>query len=195
MPLSDWWEPVGCSELYESQMMHWFSRARREGTVRSHCKNTRLLMTHAGRHQAVRDIMPLWKSQQLHFVHNILTDTQDTVAVNMHFYKKEAVSLFTPSRMTVYLNAGLQTLPPINCQCAKCQHGRVHWLSSHKNMPSSRVMVFDAPPCEGKHIKHIRAHVICARLRSNRVCILFDKRCKYFRPSFYLGCWIRRLPL
>lgn len=90
----------------------------------------------------------------------------------------------------VYLSAGLQTLPPIYCQCVKCQHGRVHWLSSHKNMPSSRVTVFDAPPCEGKHIKHIHAHVICARLRSNRVCILFDKRCEYFRASFYLGCWI-----
>lgn len=83
---------------------------------------------------------------------------------------KQAACLFTPSRMMVCLNAGLQTLPPIWCQCVKCQHGRVHWLASHKNMPSSCVMVFAAPPCEGKHIKHTHAHVICARFGSNCMC-------------------------
>lgn len=105
MPLSDWLEPAGCSELYESQMMHYFSRARREGTGRSHCKNSRLPMTHAGRHRAVRSIRPLWASQQPPFISisiPLTRDIQNTVSVNMHFLlkrKKQAVCLFTPSCM------------------------------------------------------------------------------------------------
>lgn len=63
MPLSDRQEPAGCSELYESRMMHWFSGARREGTGRSHCKNIRLLMTHAGRHHAVGKLRARCKPQ------------------------------------------------------------------------------------------------------------------------------------
>lgn len=109
--------------------------------------------------------------------------------------KKKALTLFTPSCMMECLNPGLQMLPPVWCQCVKCQHGRVHWLASHKNMPSSCVMVFAAPPCEGKHIKHTHAHVICARLELNRVCVcvLFDKHCRSFRSSFW--CVVAELRL
>lgn len=60
---------------------------------------------------------------------------------------------------------------PVWCQCVKCQHGRMHWLTSRKNMPSSCVMVCAAAPCEVKHIKHIHAHVICSCLESNHVCV------------------------
>lgn len=111
--------------------------------------------------------------------------------------KKKAISLFTPSCMMVCLNSGLQMPPPVWCQCVKCQHGRVHWLASHKNMPSSCVMVFAAPPCEGKHIKHTHAHVICARVALNCVClcvcVLFDKHCRSFRSFFW--CVVAELRL
>lgn len=88
----------------------------------------------------------------------------------LNLFSKKAVSLFTPSCMMVCLNAGLQTLPPIWCQCVKCQHGRVHWLASHQNMPSSCVMVSAAPPCEGKHIKHTHAHNLCMAWVKSHVC-------------------------
>lgn len=111
------------------------------------------LMTHVGCQQVVKKTIPLSKiadivsSQQSH--KHIHPET------GINLLSKETLSPIYNFHNTNVTECKAATPPPppplpIWCQCVKCQHGRMHWLTSRKNMPSSCVMVCAAAPCESE---------------------------------------------
>lgn len=147
----------------------------------ANCKNTRersiVLMTHMGvspnNYTACLTVLSAYL-----FYHSRLLYT-----FNRNYFVKYLHLEFSLNTMLSITCFFVSSLPPVYtsrsdsvtqcrdanypflwCQCVKCQHGQMHWLSSHMNMPSSCVMVCGAAQCEVKHIKHTHAHVICSCL-------------------------------